>query len=92
MLDLRISERVNLPRTRLRGFESGKIGPVDGCVDVCGIYGEAVFFVAILRNLLPDSYIAEVGFFLVFANVLSHDHRKECQSFALAIFKYKLRI
>ena len=28
--DVRISERVRLPRDKLKGFEPGKIGPKDG--------------------------------------------------------------
>ena len=28
--DVRISKRANIPYNRLRGFEKGKIGPVDG--------------------------------------------------------------
>ena len=36
--DVRISERINLPRKRLRGFEAGKIGPVDANDHVGGNY------------------------------------------------------
>ena len=28
--DVRISDRLMLPRKRLRGFETGKVGPKDG--------------------------------------------------------------
>ena len=36
--DVRISDRLYLPSSKLRGFESGKIGPIDGGVFVGGNY------------------------------------------------------
>ena len=42
--DVRISERVNLPRKRLRGFESGRIGPVDAKDHIGGNYAAALNF------------------------------------------------
>ena len=36
--DIRVSERLKLPRKRLRGFESGKVGPKDGSDYVGGNY------------------------------------------------------
>ena len=44
--DVRISERVNLPRKRLRGFESGRIGPVDTNDHVGGNYAASLNFQA----------------------------------------------
>ena len=72
--DVRISKRRSLSSKRLRGFERGKIGPVDGNDHVGGNYAAAVNFEASLPNLLPDSSNAEVGFFLDFANVWEVDY------------------
>ena len=40
--DVRISDRIYLPSNKLRGFESGKIGPIDGGVYVGGNYLSAL--------------------------------------------------
>ena len=40
--DVRISDRLYLPSSKLRGFESGKIGPIDGGVFVGGNYLSAI--------------------------------------------------
>ena len=47
--DVRISKRKNLSTKRLRGFEKGKVGPMDGKDHVGGTYASAVNFEA---NLL----------------------------------------
>ncbi len=72
--DVRISKRRSLSSKRIRGFEKGKIGPVDGDDHVGGNYAAALNFEANLPNLLPDSYNAEIGFFLDFANVWEVDY------------------
>ncbi len=72
--DVRLSKRKSLSRNRIRGFERGKIGPVDGNDHVGGNYAAAINFEASLPNLLPDSSNAEVGFFLDFANVWEVDY------------------
>lgn len=72
--DVRISKRRSLSSKRLRGFERGKVGPVDGNDHVGGNYAAAINFEANLPNLLPDSSNAEVGFFLDFANVWEVDY------------------
>ena len=72
--DVRISKRRSLSTRRLRGFERGKVGPIDGSDHVGGNYAAAVNFEANLPNLLPDSSNAEIGFFLDFANVWEVDY------------------
>ena len=71
---MRLSKRKSLSSKKIRGFERGKIGPVDGDDHVGGNYAAAVNFEASLPNLLPDSSNAEVGFFLDFANVWEVDY------------------
>ena len=55
--DVRISERLNLPRRRLRGFESGKIGPVDANDHVGGNYAASLNF----QTNLPFLFVQEIG-------------------------------
>ena len=67
--DVRISKRVHIPSSRLRGFESGKIGPKDGKDYVGGNYAMATNFDLALPNLLPESSKTDVGVFLDLANL-----------------------
>ena len=59
---------------RLRCFERGKVGPVDGNDHVGGNYAAAINFEANFPNFLPDSSKAEVGTFIDIANVWGVDY------------------
>ena len=72
--DVRLSKRINLPSTRLRGFEAGKVGPKDGIDFIGGNYAVASNFEMSLPNLLPESTKTDVGLFLDFANVWHVDY------------------
>ena len=72
--DVRISKRKLLSTKKLRGFERGKVGPKDGEDYIGGNYVAALNFDAKLPNLLPDSYNADIGFFVDFANVWGVDY------------------
>ncbi len=72
--DVRISKRKNLSSKRLRGFERGKIGPIDGTDHVGGNYAAALNLEANLPNLLPEDTKTEVGIFLDFGNVWGVDY------------------
>ena len=72
--DVRISKRITLPSTKLRGFESGKVGPKDGVDYVGGNYGMATNFELSLPNFLPESTKTDVGLFLDVANLWSVDY------------------
>ena len=72
--DIRISKRMNLPNRKLRGFESGKIGPVDGADFVGGNYVSSVNFEASLPNILPESTKTEVALFFDAGNVWGVDY------------------
>ena len=71
--DVRISKRLNLG-SRLRGFESGKVGPKDGKDFVGGNYAAAANLEINLPNLLPESTKTDVGVFLDFGNVWHVDY------------------
>ena len=71
---VRLSKRRGLSSSRLRGFEKGKVGPLDGSEHIAGNYAAALNFEANLPNLLPESTQTDVGFFLDFGNVWGVDY------------------
>ena len=75
--DVRLSKRRNLSEKKLRGFERGKVGPVDGNDHVGGNYGAAVNLETNLPNLIPDNYNADAIFFLDLANVWGVDYTSD---------------
>ena len=72
--DVRLSKRRNLSEKRLRGFERGKVGPVDGNDHIGGNYAAALNLETNLPNLIPDDYNADAIFFLDLANVWGVDY------------------
>ncbi len=72
--DVRLSKRNYLSTRRLRGFESGKVGPVDGSDHVGGNYVASLNFEANLPNFLPESTKTDIGLFLDFGNVWGVDY------------------
>tara|TARA_B110001452_G_C15229776_1_gene426054 strand:- start:473 stop:2698 length:2226 start_codon:yes stop_codon:yes gene_type:complete len=72
--DVRLSKRVNLSTNRLRGFESGKVGPKDNKDYIGGNYASAANFEVSLPNLLPESTKTDIGLFLDVGNVWNVDY------------------
>ncbi len=72
--DVRISERLSLPRTRLRGFETGKIGPKDGGDYVGGNYATSLNFSTNLPMVFPSVQTADFAFFVDAGNVWGVDY------------------
>ncbi len=72
--DVRISKRKSLSSRRLRGFERGKVGPVDSDDHIGGNYAAAANFDLSLPNFLPESSNTDVSFFLDFGNVWGVDY------------------
>ncbi len=72
--DVRLSKRLNIPTNRIRGFERGKIGPMDGTDHIGGNYAGAINFEAALPNLLPEATKTDVALFLDFGNVWGVDY------------------
>ena len=50
--DIKLSERITIPSSRLRGFEYGRVGPKDGDDFVGGNYAYSINFVSNLPNIL----------------------------------------
>ena len=72
--DVRISKRKTLSTRRLRGFEKGKMGPVDGKDHIGGNYSAALNFEASLPNFLPEDTNTDINLFLDFGNVWGVDY------------------
>ncbi len=72
--DVRISERLNLPRKRLRGFQAGKIGPVDAEDHVGGNYAAALNFQTNLPFLFPSFQSVDFNYFIDAGNVWGVDY------------------
>ena len=72
--DVRLNKRKGLPSRRLRGFEKGKIGPIDGTDHFGGNYAASVNFETNLPNILPESTNTDISLFLDFGNVWGVDY------------------
>jgi len=72
--DVRLSKRRNLSGKRLRGFEKGKVGPLDGTDHIGGNYSAALNLEANLPNLLPENTNADLGIFLDAGNIWGVDY------------------
>ncbi len=74
--DVRISERLGLPRKRLRGFKPGRIGPVDAGDDhVGGNYASALSITTNLPMIAPTLQNFEFNYFFDVGNVWGADYR-----------------
>ena len=71
--DVRMSKRLFLPESKLRGFENGKIGPKDGSDFIGGNYYTTMNFTSTLPQILPNAQNIEVVSFLDVANLWGVD-------------------
>ena len=72
--DVRISERLYLPSDKLRGFERGKVGPVDSNDYVGGNYLSSFNIAATLPKAIPAVQNADFSVFFDAANVWGVDY------------------
>ena len=72
--DVRISKRLYMPAKRLKGFESGRVGPKDGADFIGGNYATALNFATTLPGLLPDLENIDFSLFVDAANVWGVDY------------------
>ena len=72
--DIKLSERINIPSSKLRGFESGRFGPKDGDDFIGGNYGYAVNFVSTIPKILEESQNVDFIFFIDAANLWGVDY------------------
>jgi len=72
--DIKLSERLSIPSSKLKGFQSGKVGPKDGDDYIGGNYITALNFASTLPNILPNSQNIDFSMFLDAANVWGVDY------------------
>ena len=72
--DIKLSERLFLPSSKLRGFESGKVGPKDGADYIGGNYAASINIASSLSQILPNSQNTNVSIFFDAANVWGVDY------------------
>ena len=72
--DVRVSERLYMPTNKLRGFERGKIGPVDSSDYVGGNYVSAINLAATLPHFVPNVQNADFSVFYDLGNVWGVDY------------------
>ena len=72
--DVRISKRLHVPSSRLRGFEKGKIGPIDNNDYIGGNYIAAFNLSTKLPNLLAEFENIDFSIFLDTANIWGIDY------------------
>ena len=78
--DVRVSKRVYIPGSRLKGFEAGKIGPKDGTQYVGGNYGAAINLNSTLPNLITEFDNLDFSFFIDAANLWHVDYDSSLES------------
>ena len=78
--NVRISKRVYVPSRRLRGFESGKIGPKDGTQYIGGNYASALNLNSTVPNILFENEDIDLNIFLDMANVWEVDYNSSLDS------------
>jgi len=79
--NIKLSERINIPSSRLRGFEYGKVGPRDGSDYVGGNFVSAINFSSTLPQFLENSQTTDFTIFLDMANVWGVDYNSSLDSY-----------
>ena len=72
--NVKLSERLYLPSSNLRGFELGKVGPKDGDDFIGGNYLSSINFSSTLPQILPNYQNADFLVFFDIANVWGVDY------------------
>ena len=72
--DVRVTDRVSLPRGKLKGFQSGRIGPVDSTDYVGGNYAVSLNFDTTLPMILPSAENIDFKYFIDAGNVWGVDY------------------
>ncbi len=78
--DVRVSRRVYIPSSKLRGFETGKIGPKDGDEYVGGNFGSALNINSTLPNVFSGYENIDVSLFFDAATLREVDYDSSLES------------
>ena len=72
--DVKLTERLNIPSRKLRGFENGKVGPKDGNDFIGGNYYTSLNFNTTLPRLFANAQNLDALIFLDAANIWGVDY------------------
>ena len=72
--DIKLSERINIPSNKLRGFEAGRVGPKDGEDFIGGNYAYAMNFSSTIPQIFEESQNVDFLFFIDAANIWGVDY------------------
>ena len=72
--DIKLTERLNIPSRRLRGFESGKVGPKDGNDYVGGNYISTINLSTTIPKLFENFQNIDASLFFDAANIWGVDY------------------
>ncbi len=72
--DVKLSERIYIPPSMLRGFVGGKVGPKDGNDFIGGNYAAALNISTTLPQILPNAQNVDVLMFMDVANLWGVDY------------------
>jgi outer membrane protein insertion porin family len=72
--DIKLSDRLYLPASKLRGFESGKVGPIDGADYIGGNYAASINIATSVSQILPSSQNTNFSIFFDAGNVWGVDY------------------
>ena len=72
--DVRVSKRLSVPSSKLRGFEKGRVGPIDNNDYIGGNHVSALNLSATLPNILEGLDNLDIGVFFDVANVWGVDY------------------
>ena len=81
--DVRLSKRLYVPSKRLRGFEAGKIGPIENSDFVGGNYVSAVNLSTTLPQILPSYQNTDFTLFFDAANIWGVDYNSTLDNSAI---------
>ena len=72
--NVKLSDRLYLPANKLRGFESGKVGPKDGADFIGGNYVSSINVASTLPKILPNLQNTNLSIFFDAANIWGVDY------------------
>ena len=72
--DIKLSDRLFLPSNKLRGFESGKVGPKDGVDYIGGNYVASINLASSLPQIMPNLQNTNFSVFFDAANIWGIDY------------------
>ena len=78
--DVRVSRRVYIPSSKLRGFESGRFGPKDGDEYVGGNFGSAINLNSAIPNIFQGNENMDLSFFFDAATLREVDYDSSLES------------